>query len=916
MTLTSEQEAVVSLASGRHLVLAPPGSGKTEMLSQRVLRALKAGVKPERMLCATFTNRAAYEMRDRVNAVGDGLALPDVGNLHHFCHRFLMSVGRLHPGKTVLDESQQLDFICEVVDVLAAELRNGADADLRRTHGVSVTSAIKGLTGPQRIELNGLLQSVFAKYASREKSPYPDILAAVQIVHQWRLGIPSCYVRRLPPGMLDLFGCGIIRALEPAYSGLKRKFRAVDFDDLVNETYLYLVHHPLPDERRFTWVQVDEVQDLNPLQWRIVRELTAERAVSVFFGDVEQSIFSFLGASVENFSSEVMDCERHYFRTNFRATPLLLEILMRYSLVQLQSEWNFLPMPAEVGRRDGEVTMSGETSDAAVVRRVRALLASGTAENVAILVRKNGDADHYEQLVRKLGYRYAKVSGLDLFAYAPMRDFLAFVSLLGEKPSMSVWTCLVRHFVPGIFRNSDARYFVRQMFASRFDPLSLFGSRSPVPIVPIGGGNGQIWAWRHSKQLTALRSNLAAAYGQAVRRLDARVSFRELFADFAKVALGDRQLYSLRTLVSEKRLVELEMKRELTYEEARQRCFERMEKFLRYADSVYDRDARPLSRVLAEDWQTLTKLKEADLLVGDEKIVISTIHKAKGRQFDAVVVPSAEDVVAAAVCSDLEEAKRLLYVAMSRAKRHLSLFGCSPGGACDGADVCFRPGYVSYYVRKSKGESVAGDWLNEWERLAESRLKGEFAEDLVEAGLVSRSPPVVRMAMKALVNCGDEKTRRMRYLGFLRTTNADVAIAGLRDVRVYDTEAVRAVRVATLEAKAERVHCSSLSYFRSVLDAKPCPGSTGALALAALGDFIYNRRGEIRLEASLSLKALGDGRWEKVVTGAAKDFERLAQVPDPDHEDSIRAILQTKPGGEYEKSLRDILCRRAKSVSP
>lgn len=518
--------------------------------------------------------------------------------------------------------------------------------------------------------------------------------------------------------------------------------------------------------------------------------------------------------------------------------------------------------------------------------------------------------------MRKLGYRYAKVSGLDLFAYAPMRDFLAFVSLLGEKPSMSVWTCLVRRFVPGIFRNSDARYFVRQMFASRFDPLSLFGSRSPVPIVPIGGGNGQIWAWRHSKQLTALRSSLAAAYGQAVRRLDARVSFRELFADFAEVALGDRQLYSLRTLVPEKRLVELEMKRELTYEEARQRALERMEKFLRYADSVYDRDARPLARVLAEDWQTLTKLKEADLLVGDEKIVISTIHKAKGRQFDAIVVPSAEDVVAAAVCSDLEEAKRLLYVAMSRAKRHLSLFGCSPGGACDGADVCFRPGYVSYYVRKSKGESVAGDWLDEWERLAESRLKGEFAEDLVEAGLVSRSPPVVRMAMKALVNCGDEKTRRMRYLGFLRTTNADVAIAGLRDVRVYDTEAVRAVRVATLEAKAERVHRSSLSYFRSVLDAKPCPRPVGALALAALGDFIYNRRGEIRLEASLSLKTLGDGRWEKVVTGAAKDFERLAQVPDPDHEGSIRAILQTKPGGEYEKSLRDILCRRAKSASP
>ena len=68
MILTQEQEKVVGLSAGRHLVLAPPGSGKTEMLSQRILRALEAGVPPERMLCATFTNRAAFEMRERMAA--------------------------------------------------------------------------------------------------------------------------------------------------------------------------------------------------------------------------------------------------------------------------------------------------------------------------------------------------------------------------------------------------------------------------------------------------------------------------------------------------------------------------------------------------------------------------------------------------------------------------------------------------------------------------------------------------------------------------------------------------------------------------------------------------------------------------------------------------------------------------------
>ena len=209
MTLTSEQLSVVNLVSGRHLVLAPPGSGKTEMLSQRIIRALGSGVDPAKMLCATFTNRAAFEMRDRVaGAAGQDCKLPDVGNLHHFCHRFLLAVHRLHPGKHVLDESQQLDFIREVTDVL-------------------------------REEPNEIVEEYFADCEEDDRSPYPDILSAVLISHQWRLGIPPCYLRQVPPQVHELVECGVIAALERAYSGLKRKFQSVDFDDLVNETFLY-----------------------------------------------------------------------------------------------------------------------------------------------------------------------------------------------------------------------------------------------------------------------------------------------------------------------------------------------------------------------------------------------------------------------------------------------------------------------------------------------------------------------------------------------------------------------------------------------------------------------------------------------------------------------------------------------------
>ena len=678
MTLTSEQLSVVNLASGRHLVLAPPGSGKTEMLSQRIVRALGSGVDPTKMLCATFTNRAAFEMRDRVaGAAGPECKLPDVGNLHHFCHRFLLSAHRLHPGKHVLDESQQLDFIREVTDAL-------------------------------REEPNEIVEEIFADYEEDDKSPYPDILSAVLISHQWRLGIPVCYLRQVPPQMHELVACGVISKLERAYTGLKRKFRSVDFDDLVNETFLFLTKNPLDEDRRFDWIQIDEVQDLNPLQWRIVKELTSTHAVSVYFGDVEQSIFSFLGASASTFASAVADCERHYFKTNFRATPLLLEILMRFSLDALRSEWEFLPVPSDATRANGEVSLSPSGSPKAILEKARHLLGGGVAENVAILVRTNREADDCERLVRGLGYRTVKVSGHDLFAYPLMRDFLAFVSLFAEKPPRTAWASLVRRFADGIYRSSEARYFVRGMFAAGWDPRQLFAVRDPVPSVPRVWDRPRQWAWRNRRALASLRKRLKPAYDAIVPRLGRRADFRSALSVFSKGALGNRLRYSIRELVPEKKVMEAELHRELTEDEAREYALRRVELFFRYVEQVYKNDQRPFAQILAEDWQKLSKLKEADLLVGDEKIVISTVHKAKGRQFDAVIVPGVDEMSRGGMGTDREEALRLLYVAMSRAKRHLTLMDCGPGGCWRNLSECFRADYTGYYLRRARGDDLSG----------------------------------------------------------------------------------------------------------------------------------------------------------------------------------------------------------------
>ena len=935
MQLTEEQAEVVALASGRHLVLAPPGSGKTEMLARRIFSAARTGVDPDRMLCATFTNRAAFEMRERVAREAGNMRLPDVGNIHHFCHSFLVSARRIHPGKHVIDEVQQSEFVHEVLDVLQAELRVGTPADIGRTHGVTVLRGIRGVCGPapddsrrglhelnpQRVAyLHGILENYIADALKGGRDPDTEILAGVLVTHQRRIGIPSALTRPLPHQVVGLVSEGVIDAIARAYAGLKRKFRCVDFDDLLNETYLSLEECPLPDERRFSWVQIDEVQDLNPLQWRIVKSLTAERGVSVYFGDPEQAIFSFLGASATHFAEATADCTRHCFKTNFRATPLLLEVLMRYSLESLGSDWEFLPEPADPHAANGVLEFSEARLDGAkrginddfdfgpVVRKAKELLSAGIAENVAILVRTNSAADICEESVKPLGYRYAKVSGTDLFAYAPMRDFMAFMSLFVENTPMTAWTTLLYRFGGMVRSRTFARYFVRAMFASGWSPRTLFDENDSIGLLPAVHSRAVRWAWWHRRPLAALRDALRPAVCAVRTRLGRSCSFRDVFSSFADVALGNRPVYAVDELILGSHQKDGVRQEEVTYLTAVAQAKERIEKFLRYMDHVYADDNRPLGQRLAEDWDKVSRLKEADLLVGDEKIVISTIHKAKGRQFDAVFIPNVKDVVDFPL-SDTDEARRLLYVAMSRAKRHLFLWEADDESVRP-LKPCFRTGYDGYYITKIRGGDLSGDWLAAWEALAEQNLSRTCDDGAVCKLTGHASIPVVRMALRTLRWSPDAALRKSVYLNALekdvRPGIGECAIGCLADCAMFEPEIADVVRRTVLRSGRIRIARAALAYFVQMTGLSP------VAAKETLGDFIYSRFPEIRIEAVDRLSACGVARWQRIVTGSKADFTRLAREADPEHEPSIRQILASKPSSvEYERALRAIIAGRA-----
>jgi len=939
MKLTPEQKEVVAISEGRHLVLAPPGSGKTQMLSQRILRALDRGIPPERMLCATFTNRAAFEMRDRVTAEGGTRTLPEVGNLHHFCQRFLKSVGRLGRGQHVLDEADQIGFIKEVVGVLRTELEEGPSADLRRTHGVTVASLIENLTDVRRQALDDMLTELFAEYEARDKTPYGDILTAALIVHQQRIGIPVRCLRRIPSEMLELRREGVIYAIARAYTHLKRNFRSLDFDDLLNETYLYLKQQPLTDEQRFDWVQVDEVQDLNPLQWRIIEGLTSRSAVSVYFGDLEQAIFSFLGASSTNFRQAVEGCPRHYFKTNFRATPLLLEVLMRFSLENLRSEWEFLPAPSDVTRANGILTLEHSSGRDLLATHLRSLLDSHIAENVAILVRTNQEADWHERHVRQLGYRYAKVSGLDLFSYTPMRDFLAFIALFTDNTSRSDWVRLFRRFAEGVDSLTSARYFVREMYAARWKPSCLLEDRNPIPRFPSRTRISR-WAWLHRKTLKSLRNTLLSSHKTISRKTSRSYSFRQAFTHFQELALHGRTRYSLRELWPE-RGGPRNANDPADWESAREHALERIEKFLRYTDAIYRTDSRCWRDILTDDWEQLSKMKEADLLVGDESVVISTIHKAKGRQFDAVIIPNAADVLKGDYGADRDECARLFYVAMSRAKRHLSLFGVDQETNISAIAPCFRPGYESYYTKRARGGDCADDWLYRWERLAALVRTQTDPGDEVERFIVSAHDPVVRMALKAACNLSDSDRRAALFRACLHRfkkgldsnndarrhrsktdgstsisaplvaeTSAGTLIDCVRQCNQFDRETFDTVRAIALRTEYSPVLSAALQYYVASKRNEPV---SAAFAQNAVGDLLYCDNADIRIEAAHILSEWGEPKWKTLIRGYQSDFLLLQSISDPTRENAVLTMLDFATSSRREKQLRLILIHRAPS---
>ena len=489
-----QQQAVIGAQGGYHLVLAPPGCGKTAVLAERIVRARQQGVPFGEMACLTFTNRAARGMQERVwQLLGDATGIDDlfVGNVHRFCSRFLFDSGTVPENAAIIDTDTSISILADFLG--DDELRILGDTKERQRYS-------------QIINLQHLMYQCERHYP-KHLIVHRDALSPV-VLKELCLAFGLDYTQQSTielylradfymdqPVLISSDARQMLRQMDVAsrYAGYKLHNDLIDFEDLLLYTYDAMTsgnesgvaggERPHGIGRRLSWVQVDEVQDLNPLQLAIIDLFTAGSAdlsssrqpTVVYLGDAQQAIFSFMGAQTGTLAMLHSRCGEghfHNFHVNYRSPRYLLDVFNAYGEHLLGISPDLLPRTTnETPRRPGDLLlMEADTSvDEAnmVAREVERIYTECPGDTVAVVVAFNSDADEVSAALH--GLPHFKVSGTDVFATPTMRTLLAHLSVVSMEHNFIAWSQLFTGL--RLYNsNSSSRQFVRAMMELALTP--------------------------------------------------------------------------------------------------------------------------------------------------------------------------------------------------------------------------------------------------------------------------------------------------------------------------------------------------------------------------------------------------------------------------------------------------------------
>ena len=457
-SLDKYQVPVVEASQGYHLVLASPGCGKTHILAERIRYARERGVKYEDMLCLTFTNRAAREMTNRIQkVVGGDFSELMVGNVHRFCSKFLFEQGRIPADSAIIDDEEAVSIIADYRN----EDEEGVTRDFNRYKGYQTIiffqhfiyqmehqhpwkyylhpesftdddrEAVKHICASQKIEYDEqAVVNIYhhaQEYMDEANAPGLDGKTADRIrVLLWKMYYANCYAR------------------------YKEENHLFDFEDLL--LYTYDIYNSDPTCKRYPWIQVDEVQDLNGMQLAIIDLLTAEdNPMVMYLGDEQQAIFSFMGAKVETLTLLKMRCKGniHHLQRNHRSPKYLLDVFNDYAEKQLKIDRELLPLSDnDTKATSGDLriihssTIEAEHKD--ITTEALSLYEQNKEERTAVIVSANSDADRISEAMTEAGLTHFKVSGRDLFDTPDVKLLLAHLSVLSNEHNSIAWTRIMK----------------------------------------------------------------------------------------------------------------------------------------------------------------------------------------------------------------------------------------------------------------------------------------------------------------------------------------------------------------------------------------------------------------------------------------------------------------------------------------
>ncbi len=616
--LNEAQRAAVEYIDGPSLVIAGAGSGKTRVLTYKIAYLLSQGMKPWSIMALTFTNKAAREMKERIGKlVGNDLAQHlYMGTFHSIFSRILRAEAEhigFNNNFTIYDESDSRSLIKAIVKEMGLDDKKYKPAAVH----AKISMAKNNLMSAAAYESDAAI------FEQNKRAQMPEVGK-----------IFVAYVQRC------------------------KQANAMDFDDLLTLTYqLFREHEDIRHKyaARFDYVLVDEYQDTNHVQMSIVMQLCQEKQRVCAVGDDSQSIYSFRGANIDN----ILNYQRQFQGTrlfkleqNYRSTQTIVEAansLIKHNRNQIPKD--VFSENAKGEKIQYKPAYSDKEEAAIVAKDVKRIRREDGCQysDFAILYRTNAQSRSFEEEFRKQGIPYRIYGGLSFYQRKEIKDIIAYFRLVANPDDEEAIKRIINYPARGI------------------------GAATVQKIADCAHQN-QVSFWEVI--------GAPERYGLAVNKgtMNKLETFRLLISSFIERA-QTTDVYELGdAIIKESGISQDIMSGKDADDLARQ---ENLEEFLSGMSAFVEerREEGRFDELFLQDYlQDVALLTDADS-DGDKdepRVSLMTVHAAKGLEFPTVFVVGLEENIfpsplSAASLRELEEERRLLYVAITRAEKHCIL---------------------------------------------------------------------------------------------------------------------------------------------------------------------------------------------------------------------------------------------------